>query len=99
MLDRRHVNKKATGQRDVRCDASAFAGDRLFRDLNNDLLAFAKELGNGGLRSAFAAVATALSITSTAIAVSMYLGLRHHHVHRVRRVSILSSRSSLPVQI
>jgi hypothetical protein len=49
MLDRRHVNQKAPRQSDVRSNARAFLGDRLFGNLHQNLLAFAQEIGNGRL--------------------------------------------------
>src|SRR4051812_16339882 len=44
VLDRRHVNQITSGQGDVRSDARALLGNRLFGDLNQNLLAFAQEV-------------------------------------------------------
>ena len=49
MLDRRHVNQKPARQSDVRSNARAFLGDRLFGNLHQNLLAFAQEIGDGRL--------------------------------------------------
>ena len=40
MLNRRHVHDVPAGQSDMRSDAGALLAERLFRDLNNDLLPF-----------------------------------------------------------
>ena len=46
MIDRRHIHQKAARQRNVAGDARAFLGDWLFRDLNQDLLAFLEQLAD-----------------------------------------------------
>ena len=46
VIHRRHVDEEAAGQRDVARDARAFAGDRVFRDLDDDLLSFAQQIGD-----------------------------------------------------
>ena len=46
MLERRHENDKAPGQCNVRGDAGALLAEGLLRDLNDDLLPFAEEIGD-----------------------------------------------------
>ena len=47
MLERRHVDHVAARQRNVRSDARALLSERLLGDLNDDLLAFLQQLGDG----------------------------------------------------
>ena len=47
--DGRHVDEESARERDVARDACAFAGDRVLRHLDDDLLPFAQEVGDGGL--------------------------------------------------
>src|SRR5437868_14772021 len=68
MLDGRHVDEEATGQRDVRRDARALLRDGLFCNLDDDLLAFAQEVCDG--RLAFATTATALTLALTTTIMS-----------------------------
>ena len=48
MLDGRHVDDETARQSDVRRDARALLAERLFGDLNDDLLAFFQKVGDGG---------------------------------------------------
>ncbi len=50
VFERRHVDHVAPRQRDVRSDARALLPQRLLGDLNDDLLAFLEQIGDGGLR-------------------------------------------------
>ena len=52
MFHGRHVNHKAARQRDVRSDARALLSQRFLGDLNDDLLAFLEQVGNGRQRRA-----------------------------------------------
>src|SRR5262245_27593205 len=52
VFDRRHVDDVTSRQRHVRSDASAFLADRLFGDLDDDLLPFAQKICNHGTRKA-----------------------------------------------
>ena len=47
VVDGRHVDQEAAGQRDVRGDARALLAQRLLGDLNDDLLAFLQQIGDG----------------------------------------------------
>src|ERR1043166_1529068 len=49
MLNRWHVNQKAPRERDVRRNARAFLSDWLLGNLNQNLLAFAQKISDGGL--------------------------------------------------
>src|SRR5438105_1321105 len=51
MFDCRHVNQIAARKRDVRSNARALLGDRLFGNLDQNLLAFAQEVGDRRLRA------------------------------------------------
>src|SRR3984957_17939567 len=44
-----HINYIAAGQGDVGCDARALLPQRLLRDLNDDLLPFLQQVGDGWL--------------------------------------------------
>src|SRR5580765_3566126 len=46
VLNGRHVNKKTTGQRDVRGNPGAFLSDWLLGNLNQDLLTFTQQVGD-----------------------------------------------------
>ena len=46
MVDRRHVDQKAAGQGNVRRDACTLLPQRLFGDLDDDLLAAAQQIGD-----------------------------------------------------
>jgi hypothetical protein len=60
VFDSRHVDNVAARQGDVRSDARAFLADGFFGDLNDDLLAFAQEVGDdGALVAALLAAAVA----------------------------------------
>ena len=50
VLERRHVDHVAAGQRDVRSDARALLAERLLGDLDDDLLAFLQQVGDGRQR-------------------------------------------------
>src|SRR5262249_46172281 len=52
VFDRRHVDDVTSRKRHVRSDAGAFLADRLFGDLDDDLLPFAQKIGNHGARKA-----------------------------------------------
>ena len=54
VVDRRHVDDEAAGQRDVRSDARALLAEGFLGDLDDDLLAFFEKVGDGGERRAFA---------------------------------------------
>ena len=74
MLDRRHINEKASGQRDVRCNSRALSRDRFFSDLDQDLLAFFQQVGDRGLGRTFAitaAIAAVVSFTAVPAAVAV----------------------------
>ncbi len=47
VLERRHVDHVAARQRDVGSDARALGSERLLGDLDNDLLAFLQQFGDG----------------------------------------------------
>ena len=47
VFERRHVDHEAAGQGDVRSDARALLAQRLLGDLNDDLLAFFQQVGDG----------------------------------------------------
>ena len=47
VFERRHVDHVASRQRDVRGDARALLAQRLLGDLNDDLLAFLQQIGDG----------------------------------------------------
>src|SRR5665213_732189 len=49
VLERRHVDHVAAGQRDVRGDARAFGAEGFFGDLDDDFLAFFQQIADGGL--------------------------------------------------
>ncbi len=49
MLKCRHVDDIAPWERDVRRDPRALGAERLFRDLNDDFLAFLQQVADGGL--------------------------------------------------
>ncbi len=51
MFDGRHVNQITARERDVRSNARALLGDRLFGNLHQNLLAFAQEVGDRRLRA------------------------------------------------
>ena len=91
MLDGRHVDQKASRQRDVRRDARAFLGDRFFRDLDQDLLAFAQQIGNRRLMpfaalSAMRALVSLLTlVTLVALVASAWSGPRISWSLRRRR--------------
>ena len=68
MFDGRHVNQITARERDVRSNARALLGNRLFGNLHQNLLAFAQEIGDCRLRALApcgAAVATAGRSTTT----------------------------------
>src|SRR5262249_49469477 len=50
VFDRRHIDDVTAGQRHVRSDAGAFLADRLFGDLDDDLLALPQKSGDHGAR-------------------------------------------------
>src|SRR5215468_1339228 len=52
VVDRRHVDYVTARQRHVRSDAGAFLADRLFGDLDDDLLPFAQKIGDHRARKA-----------------------------------------------
>src|SRR5262245_4105439 len=52
VVDRRHVDYVTARQRHVRSDAGAFLADRLFGDLDDDLLPFAQKVGDHRARKA-----------------------------------------------
>src|SRR5262249_629718 len=52
VVDRRHVDYVTARQRHVRGDAGAFLADRLFGDLDDDLLPFAQKVGDHRARKA-----------------------------------------------
>src|SRR5262245_56190726 len=52
VIDRRHVDYVTARQRHVRGDAGAFLADRLFGDLDDDLLPFAQKVGDHRARKA-----------------------------------------------
>jgi hypothetical protein len=60
MLDGRHVDEVTARQSDVRSDARALLRDRLFGNLDDDLLTLAQKISDGRL----AAVATAAALAS-----------------------------------
>ena len=61
VFERRHVNDVAARQRDVRSDARALLAQRLLGDLDDDLLAFFEQIGDGRLPVAAAGRAIARS--------------------------------------
>ncbi len=72
VVHRRHEDKEAAGQRDVRGDARALLGDRLLGDLNENLLSGLQQLADGreigGLHRAAATAAVAASAGALAVA-------------------------------
>src|SRR5215471_11985163 len=52
VVDRRHVDNITARQRHVRSDAGAFLADRLFGNLDDDLLPFAQKVGDHRARKA-----------------------------------------------
>ena len=48
VIDGRHVDQEAAGQGNVRGDAGALLSQRLLGDLDDDLLAFAQQIADGG---------------------------------------------------
>src|SRR6266498_5852680 len=65
MFHRRHVNQKAAGQSDVRSYPRSLLGDWFLRNLNQDFLAFAQQIGNRRLATLFAPSRTTSSAPST----------------------------------
>src|SRR6185369_1958079 len=61
MLNSRHVNEETSGQCDVRRDARALLRNRLLRDLDEYLLAFAQQVRDRGLVSLASRLVTAIS--------------------------------------
>ncbi len=51
MFQRRHVDHVAARQRDMGSDARALLAQRLLGDLDDDLLAFLEQLGDGRQRA------------------------------------------------
>ena len=51
VIDGRHVDQEAAGQGDVRSDARALLTQRLLGNLNDNLLAFLQQIGDGWLTS------------------------------------------------
>src|SRR5207253_9549741 len=49
VIHRGHVDEEASGERDVAGDPRALAGDRVLRDLDDDLLPFAQQVRDRGL--------------------------------------------------
>ena len=66
MLDRRHIDKIAARQCDVRSDAGTLFGDRLFGDLDQYFLALTQKVGDQRLRAS-AAVTAVISSASAAV--------------------------------
>src|SRR5580693_6109151 len=71
MFHRGHVDHKAAGQRDVRSNAGAFLAQRLFGDLNDDLLALFEQVGNGGQRKTLALGALGAFAASGALSAAL----------------------------
>ncbi len=67
VIDRRHEDEKAAGQRRMRGQACTFGAQGLLGDLDDDLLAFLQELFDFRLRSPVAALA---AIAAGALAVA-----------------------------
>ena len=53
VIDRRHVDHEPARQRDVRCDARALLAERLLGNLDDDLLPFLQQVGDGRERRCF----------------------------------------------
>ena len=66
VFDRRHVNKIATGQSDVRSYAGAFLSDGFFRNLDQNLLTFFEQIADCGLFALLAPGGTTASTTAAA---------------------------------
>ncbi len=61
VLERRHVDHVSAGQRDVRRDARALLAERLLGDLDDDLLAFLQQFGDGRQRRSLRAAEGSLA--------------------------------------
>src|SRR6185369_7552804 len=84
VFDRRHVNQKPARQRDVRRNARAFFSDWLFRDLDQNLLAFAQEVGDRRLVS-FATLTTMTALVAALITIAIAFAAAWARVRLGRR--------------
>src|SRR5205814_6128090 len=87
MVHGRHVDEKASGQRDVTGDARALLADRFLGDLNQDFLSFFQQIADQGYVGVFAtrgsattsagaeAASTAASATSIELRTRGALGV------------------------
>ncbi len=73
VLERRHVDDESPRQRDVRSDARALLAQRLLGDLDDDLLAFLEQFGNGRHAAVFRRRATERDVSALEMA---WLGAR-----------------------
>src|SRR5207249_1951223 len=64
VVDRRHEDQKAAGQRGVRRQPRAFGAERLLCDLDDDVLAFLDQFFDFRLGSALAALAASAATPS-----------------------------------
>ena len=67
VLDGRHVDQETSGQRDVRRDARAFLGDRLFGDLDQYLLAFTEQVRDCGLMTIAARLSASRAVRASGV--------------------------------
>ena len=74
VIERGHIDKEASGQRDVTCDARALLAERLLGDLNDDFLALleqsAMSCGRRGCGSAMTVTAMAVLRAAAASAAA-----------------------------
>ena len=88
VIDRRQIDDVPAGQRDVARDAGALGADRLFRDLDHDLVALTNDLGDrDGPRDAgvlATAVRALVAIVPSSSVVASALGVASRSGCRVR---------------
>ncbi|HVJ80670.1 MAG TPA: hypothetical protein VNC50_06330 [Planctomycetia bacterium] len=68
MLDRRHIDKEAARQGDVRGDAGTLLRDGLLGDLHENLLPLAEKVGDGRLIAPIITVTAAAALGAFAVA-------------------------------
>ena len=71
VIHRRHVHQEPPRQRDMAGNARPFLGDRLFSNLDEDLLPFFQQVGNQRLRAMRVGAQIVAATTTTALAAAI----------------------------